>query len=82
MLAGGRYSKSSGAAHRLDRLQPVRLSPERIEALKPLLKKYCGRELDDAQAQQAGIAVIRFVLAKQRRQAELEDDVSRKPTES
>jgi hypothetical protein len=74
MVERSRYFREQGIAYQLDRLQSARLSPDRIRALKPLLEKYCGREFTDTEVRQAGIAIIRFTLAKQRRQTELEND--------
>ena len=49
----------------------MRLSNERIKALQALLKELHGLELTDEQAQQAGLQIMRFVIAKAQRQQEL-----------
>lgn len=49
----------------------MRLSLTRIKQLQVLLKRYHGLELDDEQAQQAGLAIMRFTIAKQARLYEL-----------
>lgn len=52
----------------------VRLSEERIRALQEILKKEFGIDYSDEEAQQAGLAIMRFTLAKKRRELELEKD--------
>ncbi|HSW99566.1 MAG TPA: hypothetical protein VLH38_00865 [Patescibacteria group bacterium] len=49
----------------------MRLSNERIKELQTLLKRHHGLELDDQQAQTAGMAILRFVAAKSQRQRDL-----------
>lgn len=49
----------------------MRLSEERIRALQILLKKQTGRDYTDEEAQEAGMAIMRFVIAKAQRQREL-----------
>lgn len=49
----------------------MRLSNERIKALQELLKKLYGLELTDEQTQQAGLQIMRFVVAKAQREREL-----------
>lgn len=49
----------------------MRLSSERIKALQALLRELHGLELTDEQAQEAGLAIMRFVLAKAQIQQEL-----------
>jgi len=51
--------------------QMVRISPERIKELQKLLKEQTGKEYSDEEAQEAGLAIIRFVIAKERRRQEL-----------
>ena len=43
----------------------MRLSAERIQSLQRLLSEEFGLEYDYEQAQQAGLAIMRFVLAKE-----------------
>lgn len=52
-------------------LGSMRLSSERIKALQALLRELHGLELSDEQAQEAGLAIMRFVLAKAQIQQEL-----------
>lgn len=51
----------------------MRLSNEHIKSLQILLRKECGLELTDEQAQEAGMAIMRFVLAKAQREQQLID---------
>ncbi len=53
----------------------VRISPERIEELKKLLKEQTGKDYSDEEAQEAGQAIMRFVLAKEKQKQQ-------KPNES
>ena len=50
----------------------VRISPDRIKELQKLLKEQTGKDYTDEEAQEAGLAIIRFVLAKERRGQELD----------
>lgn len=43
----------------------MRLSDERIKELQKILKDECGLKLNDEETQQAGLAIMRFVLAKE-----------------
>lgn len=47
----------------------MRLSTERIQELQHLLKTEFDLEYDHEQAQQAGLAIMRFVISKYRRNA-------------
>jgi hypothetical protein len=49
----------------------MRLSSERITSLQALLREKYGLELTDEQAQEAGMAIMRFVIAKAQREKEL-----------
>jgi hypothetical protein len=49
----------------------MRLSTDRIKSLQALLKEQCGLEYTEEQAQAAGMAIIRFVMAKAQREKEL-----------
>jgi len=49
----------------------VRLSPERIKALQKLLREQTGKDYIDEEAQQAGLNIMRFVLAKEQRRRDL-----------
>ncbi|HEU5187357.1 MAG TPA: hypothetical protein VFT87_02535 [Candidatus Saccharimonadales bacterium] len=51
----------------------VRISPERIKELQKLLKEQTGKDYSDEEAQEAGLAIIRFVIAKERRRQELSE---------
>ena len=43
----------------------MRLSNERIKALQKLLKDQTGRDYSNEQTQEAGLAIMRFVLAQE-----------------
>jgi hypothetical protein len=43
----------------------MRLSQKRIKELQKLLKEQTGRDYTDEEAQEAGLAIIRFVIAKE-----------------
>lgn len=49
----------------------MRLSSERIKTLQALLKEEFGLDYSDEQAQEAGLAIMRFVIAKTQRETEL-----------
>jgi len=49
----------------------MRLSDERIKELRALLKELYGLDYTDEQAQEAGLAIMRFVIVKTLRQREL-----------
>ena len=49
----------------------MKLSDERIKELKALLKRLYGLNYTDEQAQEAGLAIMRFVIVKTQRQREL-----------
>ena len=49
----------------------MRLSNERIKSLQALLREKYGLELTDEQTQEAGFAIMRFVIAKAQREKEL-----------
>jgi len=49
----------------------MRLSNERIKALQVLLKEEFGLDYTDEQAQVAGMAIMRFVIAKAQRKQDL-----------
>lgn len=49
----------------------MRLSDERIKELQVLLKELYGLDYTAEQAQEAGLAIMRFVIAKAQRQREL-----------
>ena len=49
----------------------MRLSSERIKSLQALLKELHGLDYTDEQAQEAGLAIMRFVAAKAQRKEEL-----------
>lgn len=52
----------------------MRLSDERIKELQVLLKKLYGLEYSAEEAQEAGLAIMRFVIVKTQRQRELTND--------
>lgn len=43
----------------------MRISPERIKELQKLLKEQTGRDYTDEEAQEAGLAIMRFTIAKE-----------------
>jgi len=45
----------------------MRLSKERIQELQKLLKEQTGKDYTDEEAQQAGLAIMRFVAVKELR---------------
>jgi len=49
----------------------MKLSEKHIKSLQPLLKDLCGLEFTDEQAQEAGMAIMRFVIVKAQRRREL-----------
>lgn len=49
----------------------MRLSSERIKSLQNLLKELYGLEYTDEQAQEAGMDIMRFVIAKAQRKTYL-----------
>ena len=49
----------------------MRLSNERIKVLQALLKELYGLNYTDEQAQEAGMAIMRFKVAKAQREKEL-----------
>lgn len=48
----------------------MRLSPERIKELQKLLKELYNLGYTDEEAQEAGLAIMRFVLVKEARKRE------------
>lgn len=49
----------------------ARISEKQLKKLKVLLKEQTGKDYTDEEAQQAGLAIIRFMAAKELRKAEL-----------
>lgn len=60
----------------------MRLSQERIKELKKLLKAETGKDYTDEEAQQAGLAIMRFVVAKEQRKVSGEVFDDSKPSKS
>lgn len=56
----------------------VRISPERIKELQALLKEQTGKDYSDEEAQEAGLAIMRFVVAKEQRRQELDKRQTKK----
>lgn len=52
----------------------MRLSQARIKELQGLLKQLFGLNLTDEQAQQAGLAIMRFSIAKQLRSKNVDEN--------
>ncbi len=50
----------------------MRLSPKQIKELQALLKEQTGKDYTDEEAQEAGLAIMRFVAAKELRKIEIE----------
>lgn len=48
----------------------MRISPERIKELQKLLKEQTGKDYTDEEAQEAGLAIMRFTKAKEQRKRE------------
>lgn len=57
----------------------MRLSPERIKELQKLLKEQTGKDYGDEEAQEAGLAIVRFVLVKEQRRQHLQEEAKRQP---
>ena len=49
----------------------MRFSPARIKGLQRLLKEHYGVDYSEEEAQRAGIAIVRFIIAKKHRKQEL-----------
>ena len=56
----------------------VRISPERIKELQALLKEQTGKDYSYEEAQEAGLAIMRFVVAKEQRRQELDKRQTKK----
>lgn len=52
----------------------MKLSPEQIKSLQKILKEQIGRDYSDEEAQQTGLAIMRFVIAKELRKQEKSTD--------
>lgn len=50
----------------------ARINPERIKELQKLLKEQTGKDYTDEEAQEAGVAIIRFVLSKEIRKTQVD----------
>jgi len=49
----------------------MRISPQRIKVSQKLLKEQTGKDYSDEEAQQAGLAIVLFVIAKERQNNKL-----------
>ena len=49
----------------------VRISPHHLKKLQRLLKEQTGKDYSNEEAQEAGIAIMKFVLVKEQREQEL-----------
>lgn len=49
----------------------ARINKQQIQKLKKLLKEQTGKDYTDEEAQEAGLAIIRFVAVKEIRKVEL-----------
>lgn len=56
----------------------MRLSKQQIESLQALLNEQLGLTYADEEAQAAGLAIMRFVLAKERRSIAQKKGVQRR----
>lgn len=45
----------------------MRLTPKQVQELQKLLKKQTGKDYTDEEAQEAGLAIMRFVYVKELR---------------
>lgn len=50
----------------------ARISPELIKELQKLLKEQTGKDYSDEEAQEAGLSIMRFVIAKEQRKQQLQ----------
>jgi hypothetical protein len=51
----------------------MRISPQRIKVLQKLLKEQTGKDYSDEEAQQAGLAIVRFVMTKERQKQQTKE---------
>ena len=56
----------------------AKISKQHIKELQELLKEQTGKDYTDEEAQQAGLAIIRFVVAKEMRKQELHNPPKKK----
>ena|GEM_PF-821585 len=56
----------------------VRISSERVKELQKLLKEQTGKDYTDEEAQEAGLAIMRFVVSKEQRRQELDKRQTKK----
>jgi hypothetical protein len=54
----------------------MRLTEERIKSLQVLMREKLGSEMTNEQAHEAGLAIMRFLIAKTQRKQELMKDVN------
>lgn len=52
----------------------VRIRPAQIKKLKKLLKERAGKDYSEEEAQQAGLSIMRFMIAKEQRKQQLDHD--------
>lgn len=52
----------------------TRISPERIKELQKLLKEQTGKDYSSEEAQEAGLAIMRFVIAKEQQKQQLQSE--------
>jgi hypothetical protein len=53
----------------------MKLSGDRIQSLQRLLMELYGKNISEIEAQDAGVAIIRFVIAKGQRKKDLTMDI-------
>jgi len=56
----------------------TRISPELIEKLQKLLKEQTGKDYTAEEAQEAGMAIMRFVIAKEQRNSQAQNKPEKK----
>jgi hypothetical protein len=52
----------------------TRISPERIKELQKILKEQTGKDYSSEEAQEAGLAIMRFAIAKEQHKQQLQSE--------
>jgi len=58
----------------------TRISPKLIEELQKLLKEQTGKDYSSEEAQEAGLAIMRFVIAKEQRKQQIQHEAKTTPS--
>lgn len=58
----------------------TRISPESTKELQKLLKEQTGKDYTFEEAQEAGIAIMRFVIAKEQRNRQIQHEAKTTPS--